>query len=274
MKKRIKRIFYIFKSGVEMNRRIIWIIGWLLPALSLIAQPVSTGSDVRIVRVRGDVQVRRGMEENWSPAGTGMELKPLDTIFAGEASEAVLLLEDSARFILRNNSVLDAGDLRRITERQMFLFLMSRKIGRITASDSGSGTPIRITNVSVVRGADKSDSTMPSAAADLSNWVREKNGARALFEAGYATNTVVKLNKIIQRYPSLSDGGEIQFGLGQAFETLNETGRAIDAYHTALEQADAGADAPRIAERKARIEAAIKRLTAEGAENAEKGTKK
>ncbi len=237
-----------------MHRRIDIIIGVVLAALLPAAE-----ADVRIVRVFGDVQVRRGMEETWSPAGAGMMLKILDTIFAGEASEAVLVLEDGTRFTLGRNAVLDVGDLHRITEKQMFLFLMSQKIGRMTAPDSGGS--IHIANVSVVRGSDKRAGANPLTAADKRGWMREKNGALALFDAGFATNTVVKLHKIMQRYPSIEDGGEIQFVLGQAFEKLNENGRAMDAYQSSIEAASRGSETKRSAlERKAKIEEAMLRL--------------
>jgi hypothetical protein len=240
-----------------MSSRFYIIIIVLASALRLFAAEDA----VRIVRLRGDVRVRRGMEETWVPAGAGMLLKPLDTIFTGEASEAVLSMEDGSRFTLGGNAVLDAGDLRRITERQMFLFLMSQKVGRLTAPDSTA--PLHIANVSVVRGSDKRVEAGSSTAADERGWVREKNGARALFDAGYVTNTVVKLHKIMQRYPLADDHGEIQFSLGQAFEALNETGRALDSYNASLEAINRNPDNGKTAtDRRAKIEAAQGRLKA------------
>jgi tetratricopeptide (TPR) repeat protein len=237
-----------------MNRRIVNIIGALLLVSPLLAEPT-----VRIVKLHGDVRVRRGLEEAWSPAGVGMPLKPLDTIFSGEASEVVLALEDQSRFILGGNAVLDIGDLRRITERQLFLFLMSQKVSRIAAPDSASA--IHITNVSVVRGSQKQIQAEPSLQVDTQGWIREKNGARALLEADYYTNAIVKFYKIMQRYPAVRDKGEIHWYLGQAFEALKETGRAVDAYQTALEQVnDSSLASQPAAERKTLIEAALRRL--------------
>ena len=237
-----------------MNKWIINILGGLLIGLPLLAEPA-----VRIAGIRGDVRVRRGLEESWSAAGVGMQLKPLDTIFSGEASEVVLLLEDGTRFTLGGNAVLDVGDLRRITERQMFLFLMSQKVGRIAAPDSAS--KIHIANVSVVRGSQKQVNPESSANSDPQSWIREKNGAKALLEADLFTNAVVKSHKILQRYPAVLDRGEIQCLLGKAFESLKETGRAVDAYQAALEQVNDCSDAsPTMTECKLRIEAALRRL--------------
>jgi hypothetical protein len=237
-----------------MNRWKVILLGGLFFVLPLFSE-----SMVRIVAVRGEVRVRRSLEETWSPAGAGTMLKPLDTVFSGEASEAVLLLEDGTRFTLGGNAVLDVSDLRRITERQMFLFLMSQKVERLSATDSSSA--IRIVNVSVVRGSQKQASTEPAPLSDVRGWTREKNGAKALLDADYCTNAVVKFYKILQRHPDLKDGGEIHWCLGRAFEALKETGRAADAYRTALDRVNDGALKPsEIAERKARIEAALQQL--------------
>jgi len=242
-----------------MNRHIIRMIGWLLLALPLFSQPVSNESNVRIVRLHGDVRVRSGLDEAWTAAGLGMQLKPLDSVFAGEASEVVLVLGDETRFVLGGNAVLDIGDLRRITERQLFLFLMSQKVGRIAAHDSS--TTIRIANVSVVRGSQKQIQAEPLPLPDAQGWVREKNGAKALFDAGYYANAVVKFYTVLRRHPGVPDRGEIHLYLGQAFESLNETGCALDAYQTALDRVNAGPEMPKqLVERKAQIEAALLRL--------------
>ncbi|MDM7924628.1 MAG: hypothetical protein QUS35_01255 [bacterium] len=240
-----------------MNR----MIAWIFAGLSVVSCPTA-GSAVRIETVSGDVRVRRGLEENWSKARPGLPLEALDTVWSGEASGTVLLLEDGTRFTLGGNAILDIGDLRRVTERQMFLFLMSRKVEGLAASDSSR--PIRIANVSVVRGANRGERTDADAGgrAGRAEWVREKNGAQALSDAGLTPNAVIRLCRILERYPGLQDGGEIHWMLGRAFETLNQPGRAMDAYRTALERIDSlnEDDRPRAGERRARIEAAMGRL--------------
>ncbi|MBN2201740.1 hypothetical protein JW777_07300 [bacterium] len=239
-----------------MNRIIFWIIAGLSAF-----QCRTAGSAVLVETVHGDVRVRRGLEENWSKARPGMPLEALDTVWSGEASETVLRLEDGTRFTLGGNAILDIGDLRRITEKQMFLFLMSRKVEGLAASDSSR--PIRIANVSVVRGARRGDRTdmASEGAAGNAGWVREKNGAQALNNAGLTPNAVIRLCRILERYPGLKDGGEIHWMLGRAFESMNQPGRAMEAYRTALERIDsAPEDRTLNAERRTGIEAALGRL--------------
>jgi hypothetical protein len=220
---------------------------------------ISAERAATVALMRGDVRVRRGLEETWSPAASGIPLEPLDTVWSGEASEVTLRLEDGTRFTMGANAMLDVGDLRRITERQMFLFLMSRKVGRLPAADASE--PIRIANVSVVRGSDAKLEAASPEAGPSGGWILEKNGASALASAGMTTNAVVRLVRILERYPSMRDGGEVHWMLGRAFETLKEPGRAADAYRTALDRIETASEPAKTSgERADRIRAALDRL--------------
>ena len=214
-------------------------------------------TDVQIGKIEGDIRIRRGLEEIWSAARIGLILKPMDTILSGEASEVILILEDSSRFRLGGNAILDISDLRRISERQLFLYLMSQKVENLSVPDSSSR--IHITNVSVVRGTQKmlkEQAAKPTGNMDL---IRETNGAKALFNAGYYTNAIIKFYQILERYPSMDDPAELYFIIGQSFEALKENGRAFDAYQNALKRLEDSKSSHAI-ERRNKIQDALNRL--------------
>ena len=136
-------------------------------------------------------------------------------------------------FILGSQSILDIGDLRRITERELFLFLMSQKVNRIEYQ--GNQSKLRIDNVSVVRAEDKSVST--DSEDPLMNRVqrnREYNGAQALYRHSLYPNAIVKYHKILDKYPEINDCGDTYYYLAKSFEAIQENGRARDAYKTVL----------------------------------------
>ncbi|MCI0698601.1 hypothetical protein L0337_42200 [candidate division KSB1 bacterium] len=192
-------------------------------------------SAVKIVSLSGEVKVRRGVEETWHPAAPGTSLEEIDTILTGEASAVVLETPDGATFRLSSYAILDIADLRKITEREMFLYLMSNKVNQIPTRQEK--TRLRIGNVSTVHGEPKAGSSHRAAEKDESqSWIQETNGAKALYEQRYYPNAVVKLHKILAKYPNLEDCGEIHFYLGKAFEALGKPGQARDAYKTVLER--------------------------------------
>lgn len=189
----------------------------------------------KIVKISGEVKVRRGVEEKWENAYIWMLLKPIDTILTGEQSEVVLELSDNRNFILGSNSMLDVGDLREISEKELFLFLMSTKIGNIAPREQK--TPIRVGNVSVVHGEDKVGTTHRLADnEDPNKRRREMNGAEALHNQKYFSNAIIKLHKILVKYPLITDCGEMYYHLGKSFEAFDKPGQAIDAYQTVLNQ--------------------------------------
>jgi tetratricopeptide (TPR) repeat protein len=235
-----------------MNHMIFKIIIGLMLAVQ------SMASSVKIQSVKGEVNVRRGLEEKWSPASAGMNLEGMDTILSAEASEVVLVLEDGTRFTMGSYAILDISDLKRITERQLFLYLMSQKIGQLDIPESTK--TIHITNVSVVRGTKKQADKPAPVSDQIQNWKKEVNGAKALIKATLYTNAIMKLYKIVQRYPVIEDQGEIHFYLGRSFEAINENGRAYEVYQKAMNQISISEGNPEIIERKMQIESALNRL--------------
>ena len=210
-----------------------WIL--IIAAICLLAQPAVAETRVKIISIIGDVYVRRGLDEDWQNARFGLLLEDIDTILTGEAAEVILQLDGGDRFTLGPNAILDISDLRKITERDLFLFLMSQKVNRIERRDTRS--KLQNERISVVRAERKE---MPSGKApeeaDSRSWKREINGANALFDHRLYTNAIVKYHKILDKYPSNAEAGRTYFYLGKSFEAIDEPGRAVDAFQTALKR--------------------------------------
>jgi tetratricopeptide (TPR) repeat protein len=211
-----------------IGKRISILIIVLLPFLA--AHSAYAGA--KITKISGDVKVRRGVEEAWQNATIGVLLEDIDSILTGANSEVALVTDDGVNFKLGESSTLDISDLRKITRQEMFLYLMSKKVQKI---EPGTGTTkLRIGNVSVVHGESKakSDST-PVEHSNPNFWITEKNGAIALHDQQYYPNSIIKIHKILDKYNSIQDGGELYFYLGKSFEKIENTGQAIDAYQVA-----------------------------------------
>jgi hypothetical protein len=192
------------------------------------------GAGVKIIKVKGDVQVRKGLEEIWQPAKTGMILEDIDTILSLEG-EVVLQLMQDMTFVLGRNAMLDIADLRIISKNDLFLLLMSNKVRKIESDSDRKG--LKISNVTVVHAESKMTQMQNQGPANTGQiFERALNGAKALYNQNYYTNTVVKLHQILSRFPDTIDCGEIHYYLGHSFENLSETGQAIDAYKESLKR--------------------------------------
>ena len=208
---------------------------FFIAAISFLAagQTAFAESGAKILKISGDVKVRRGLDETWQPAARGMGLEVIDSIIALEG-EITLEIENGFTFTLGNNSMIDISDLRKITRREMFLILMSEKVEKIP--QRGEKTKLRIGNVSVVHGESKAKTAANPDNAYAKNWRQELNGAKAMLNHEYFPNSIVKLHKIRNKYQKMKDFGELHFYLGEAFDRLDETGQAVDAYRIAITQ--------------------------------------
>jgi hypothetical protein len=210
-------------------------------------------NDVQIETASGEVKIRRGVEEEWHPAAAGTLLENIDSILTGEGGEAILVLPDGRKFKLGSNSILDIADLRRITEEELFVILMRTKIRNLPKKEKSK---LEIGQVHVVHGTSR-EASLEADAFEMPIWQFQKNGAVALLGNGLSTNAIVKLNSIIIRNPALEDCGEVSFYLGQAFETINKRGQAMDAYRAVV---SSGCDADPAPGWLNESEQAIKRL--------------
>ena len=197
--------------------------------LLLLSASVLAKTEVHVIAITGDVRVRYGLNEEWHKAAIGDVLKDIDTIFNGENAHATLKLNDGSAFQLGPNSVLDISDLRIILEKEMFLILMSKKVNKI--EDKNTKTELRIGNVSVLHGLNADEAEPESMIEFQRTWsTREINGARALYEQNYFSNSIIKLYSILSRYDTLANQETIYLYMARGFEELNKKGQAIDAY--------------------------------------------
>lgn len=238
-----------------MKRNTTLLIGFVLMC-PLLAQAAMS---VKIVQLRGEVKVRRGVEEKWQAAANGMLLEEIDTIMTLEGGEVELELGNRVAFRLGSNAILDIADLREITERELFLILMSQKVGKL--SPRPEKIPLRIGEVSAVRGTffQSADSTPPNAATAW--WRMEANAAQALQAQNFLPNAALKLHRLKGKFPQRQDCGEVSFALARAFEALRQPGRARDEYQATLDECKKQSCEDAAAQnRRAETHAALQRL--------------
>jgi hypothetical protein len=195
----------------------------------------SLQADVKIVKAKGKVMVRFGIEESWHKAQIGSILKNIDSILSGEDGMVTLELEKGIQFKLGANAVLDVGDIREIQQRELFMYLMSQKIDQLDIKEET--TPIKVGNVSIVHGDSKQAQQSVNVDSEQEDWyLLEINGALALYDHQYYPNTIIKFIKIQNKYDASRDKGKIDYFIGKSFEALNDQGQAQDAYKRALDE--------------------------------------
>jgi len=209
-------------------------IFYILVCSILFTQFVNAEITAKIIDTKGDVKVRFGLEEKWTKASAGIDLKEIDTILTGENGEIILQFKSGKKFILGRNSILDIGDLREIQEKELFLYLMSKKVEKF--EPRGERTKLRVGNISSVYGEDKSKSdSIKTDKSKKSISGKEVNGAVALFVQKYYTNTLYKLHNLLDKYKSSINLGKVNYYIAKAFEALDKKGQAMEAYQRVID---------------------------------------
>jgi hypothetical protein len=225
--------------------------------LSVLSRDQVQAAFFEIVKSTGSVQVRRGLDEQWLLTHNGAVLREMDSIATGPESQVTLHSSEGTAFTLGANAMIDMADLRRITEQEMFLFIMSQKIEKLAAP--GKKTGLEIGSVSVIHGDNKAvDAT---ARVDAVALVKEMNGAQALQQQRFFTNAVVKYHKLLPQDRQPLRQSLIRYELGCCFEQLQQPGQALDAFQTAqniLEQQVSPSEESR--NQLVRVQAAVSRL--------------
>ena len=206
----------------------------ILALVSFAAASSAAEGGAVITRAKGDVKVRYGMDEAWKTASAGLKLKDIDTILTGEGAEVTLRMPDGKIFTMGRNSILDIGDLRKIVKKELFLYLVSNKIQKITPASKK--TKLQIGTVSVVRAEQKSETVAaPVNIQPEAHKIREINGALALYKQQYYPNTIIKLHKVMRKYGDKDDCGRLHFYMGKSFKEMDMDGQAADSFQAAVD---------------------------------------
>jgi hypothetical protein len=189
--------------------------------------------EIVIQKVKGEVMVRSGVDEEWNLAKSGAILKPKDTVKTGKKGSAVLTFTENDRsaktkkIVLPAEVILDLLDVRTLSQEELILQLTMEKV-RASSYEDYNGE-LQIPNTTVVHG-EKPAQSLPVSAANLEQAKFQMNGARVLFSHGFYSTCAVKAENIMNRFPSLGSVFQDRMMLAESLERSNLNGEALDAY--------------------------------------------
>jgi len=199
------------------------------------------GEGITVQNVQGEVRVRHGVTEEWTPVAAGASLKPDDSMRTGERGGAVLIIAapDAStpprRFALPPEVIVDMADVRDLSQEELMLKLTMEKVR--ASSYQWKEEELKIPNAGVVHGNDR------GAAADLTENRLETgrlqlNGTRVLFENGFTSTGILKALEVFRLYPSLAASFDNRLMVAEAMERANLRGEALNEYAAMTELAD------------------------------------
>lgn len=200
-------------------KRIAGIVAWVIIALPLLANTITVKS------VKGTIEVRRGVSEEWKKVSVGDVLKPEDTMRTGEKSSATIVV-DAKRLTVPELTMVDLADFR---DMSMEDFLLKLAMQNILAVPDRDDDTIVIPTTTVLHGSSKSTRPdpveIPSDAGKL-----QLRGVKVLFDNSFYATSILKTKETLRLYPELKSNIEARLTMAAAFEKMNLYNDALAEY--------------------------------------------
>ncbi|MGA9115925.1 MAG: hypothetical protein WB626_04040 [Bacteroidota bacterium] len=196
------------------------------------AVDAAPGTEAWVRSVSGDVQVRRGVAEEWSDVRAGDTLGADATLRTGTGSGAVIAARREGAgpvlsLPLPAETMLDVSDLRRLSPEELMLKLAMERVR--SSPYEWNQEELRVPRSTVVHGPDRLSGPALAAEDARVGWML-LNGARALFAGGFYSTCALRTLEVLRRYPSLGSDFGARYLAAEALERADLLREAVAEY--------------------------------------------
>jgi hypothetical protein len=198
----------------------------LIVMLSLLVLPV-LAADFSVKAVKGTVEVRRGVTEEWHKVKVGDLLKPEDSMRTGPGASATIELE-KRKLVVPELTILDISDVRQLTQED---FLMKLAMENILAVPPREKDELAIPSATVLHGENKAKTDL-AVMSDGKVGEMQLHGARVLYDNSYYATSILKSKETLRTHPEVRSNYDARLTVAMAFEKMRLTKEAITEYST------------------------------------------
>jgi hypothetical protein len=182
-------------------------------------------ADFLVKAVKGTVEVRRGVTEEWKKVKVGDLLKPEDSMRTGPRSTATIVA-DKKKLTVPEMTILDISDVRHLSQEDFLLKLAMENILAVPAREKDE---LAIPSATVLHGTNVSKTDQPVFPAAKVGEM-ELKGARVLYDNAYFATAILKSKETLRTYPDLRSNFDARLTIASAFEKMKLTKEAITEY--------------------------------------------
>jgi hypothetical protein len=181
--------------------------------------------DFVVKTVKGSVEVRKGVTEEWKKAKVGDLLKPEDSMRTGPGSSATIEA-DKRKLMVPEMAILDISDVRQLSQED---FLLKLAMQNILAVPPRERDELSIPSATVLHG-DNASKTNVASYPDTKVGEMELHGARVLFDNSYFATSILKSKETLRTHPELKSNFDARLTVATAFEKMKLTKEAVTEY--------------------------------------------
>lgn len=201
------------------TRRFVQIVLASLFTLPLLA------NDFTVKTIKGTVEVRRGVSEEWKKVKAGDVLKPEDSMRTGRGSSAVIESE-KRRLNVPELTIIDISDVRQLTQEEFLLKLAMENVLAVPPRDKEE---ILIPSTTVLHGSNVAKENEETVSSKQVGEM-QLQGAKVLFDNAYYATSILKSKETFRKYPDLKSNCDARLAVAAAFERLNLDNQAVTEY--------------------------------------------
>lgn len=202
-----------------MRTRLLWIV-----IAGLLAVPLRAG-EIVVKAVKGSVEMRKGVTEEWRKVKVGDLLKPEDSMRTGPGSSATIEA-DRRKLHIPEMAILDMSDVRQLSQED---FLLKLAMQNILAVPPRENDDLSIPSATVLHGANASKTDAP-VYTDTKVGEMELHGVKVLFDNSYYATAILKSKETLRTHPELKSNFDARITVATAFEKMKLTKEAVTEY--------------------------------------------
>lgn len=218
-----------------MRTRLLWIV-----MTSLLTIPLLAG-DFVVRGVKGSVEVRKGVTEEWKKMKVGDFLKPEDSMRTGPGSSATIEA-DKRKLTVPEMTILDILDIRQLSQEDFLLKLAMQNILAVPARERDE---LSIPSATVLHGDNAAKTNVP-VFTDTKVGEMELHGARVLFDNSYYATSILKSKETLRTHPELKANFDARLTVATAFEKMKLSKEAVTEYSMLAKENLASAQAKKV----------------------------
>jgi hypothetical protein len=192
--------------------------------LSLLVLPL-LAADFTVRAVKGTVEVRRGVMEEWRKVKVGDLLKPEDSMRTGPGASATIEM-DKRKLVVPELTILDISDVRQLSQED---FLLKLAMENILAVPPREKDELAIPSATVLHGENKSKTDL-AVSTDGKVGEMQLHGARVLYDNTYYATSILKSKETLRTHPEVRSNYDARLTVAMAFEKMRLTKEAITEY--------------------------------------------
>ncbi|MDI6802635.1 MAG: hypothetical protein QME58_02160 [Bacteroidota bacterium] len=184
-------------------------------------------AEIKLLSVKGDVKVRRGVNEQWQQIKAGEILNLEDAIFIGGKSTASISLNRQKKITLPEKTIVEISDLRYLSREELLLKLAMDRIIAVPQQDRRDELmPARTT---VIHGEKKSE-TSAAMKPTIENALKMLNGAKLLFENNFYGTCALRVRDVLRIHPTIEGSIEYKLLAANSLEKAELYDEALSEY--------------------------------------------